>query len=166
MRPGIVWALFLLFSSALPAAGEHAACHHPNNYEGYNAQTLLSIAHSCEVPEVANLFYNRANFLLQLRKYIQFEQSLHNLSGGKSIAYIDSYRIHIGLAEALLSRSLNLDASQNIRDLNSIYERSGEIAELRFRGYDLLADRLERQQRPKLHSRVDRIPPPFPVCQR
>lgn len=152
MRPGIVWALFVLYSGALPAADEHIACRQPGSYESYSTETLLEIAHSCKAHEVANLFYNRANHLIQLKKYIQFERSLHNLDSGGGIAYIDTYRIHIALAEALLNKSLNLDAG-SIRRLNRIYEHSSEIAELRFRGYDLLADRLERQQGQKPYSR-------------
>ncbi len=134
----------LLFSGALSAADEHAACKQPGSYEGYSAQTLLAIAHSCKAPEVADLYYNRANHLVQMRKYIEFERSLHNLDAVGGIAYIDSYRILIGLAEALLNKSLNIDAG-SIKRLNRIYEHSSEIAELHFKGYDLLANRLERQ---------------------
>ncbi|MBT2969944.1 MAG: hypothetical protein B6D72_06700 [gamma proteobacterium symbiont of Ctena orbiculata] len=147
MYPRIIGALLLLFSSALQAAGEHFACQQPNAYEDYNVETLLSIAQSCQVIEVADLFFNRANHIRRVEKYIDFEQSLHNLRAGENIAYIDSYRIHIGLAEALFNKGLVPHARQTLSRLNRIYERSAEIAELRFRGYDLIADRLERRLR-------------------
>ncbi|MEW8300491.1 MAG: hypothetical protein AB2712_16760 [Candidatus Thiodiazotropha sp.] len=147
MQSRIIGALFILFSGTLQAAGEHVACQQPNAYEDYNVDTLLSIANSCQDVEVANLFFNRANHIRRVEKYIDFEQSLHRLRVGENIAYIDSYRIHIGLAEALFNKGLSLRATRTLSQLNRIYERSAEIAELRFRGYDLIADRLERRLR-------------------
>lgn len=149
MQHRIIGVLFILFFGALHAGDEHIACRQPNVYQDYSAEILFSIAQSCKVAEVADLFFNRANHIQRVEKYLQFEHSLHNLDVGGNIAYIDSYRIHIGLAEALFSKALTLDAIQTISRLNHIYERSGEIAELRFRGYDLIADRLERELRQK-----------------
>jgi hypothetical protein len=149
MHSRILSALFILYSSALLADEEHVACQHPNAYADYSASTLRLIAQSCKVSEVADLFYNRASHLRQLEKYVLFEQRLNNLGDRESIAYIDSYRIHIGLAEALLNKTLSPDATLTLSRLNQIYERSGEIAELRFRGYDLLANRLNKHHRDK-----------------
>jgi hypothetical protein len=137
-----------MFSGALAAVDEHVACQHPNTYENYGVETLLSIAQSCKVTEVADLFYNRANHIRQVEKYFQFEHSL-NKRDTESIAYIDSYRIHIGLAEALLGKALTAESTQTLSRLNRIYERSGEIAELRFRGYDLLAKGIQQRLRKK-----------------
>ncbi|MES9922998.1 MAG: hypothetical protein ABW152_02830 [Candidatus Thiodiazotropha endolucinida] len=85
-----------------------------------------------------------------MEKYHRFEKLLNKQGGSENIAYIDAYRIHIGLAEALLSRSLTPHAIGGaLRRLNNIYEHSGEIAEMRFRGYDLLANRLQQRLRDK-----------------
>jgi hypothetical protein len=143
MFPRTIGVLLLTFSCALHAADEHVACQQPNSYEDYGVETLLSIAQSCKVTEVADLFYNRANHIRQVEKYFLFEHRL-NKRDTDNIAYIHSYRIHIGLAEALLSKALTPDSTQTLSRLNHIYERSGEIAELRFRGYDLLANRLQQ----------------------
>ncbi|MES9976668.1 hypothetical protein [Candidatus Thiodiazotropha sp. LNASS1] len=151
MRQRIVGVVFLLFSGTPLSADEHVACTQPDAYEGYRVEVLLSIAKSCKVAAVADLFYNRAYHIRQVEKYHQFEKLLNKQGGSENIAYIDAYRIHIGLAEALLSRSLTPDAIGAIRRLNNIYERSGEIAEMRFRGYDLLANRLQQRLRDKSH---------------
>jgi hypothetical protein len=140
--------LLLTFSGAPLAADEHVACQQPNTYDGYGVETLISIAQSCKVTEVADLFYNRANHIRQLQKYFQFEHRL-NKRHAENVAYIDAYRIHVGLAEALLSKALMPGSTQTISRLNRIYERSGEIAELRFRGYDLIANRLQQRFRNK-----------------
>jgi hypothetical protein len=142
------WAggvLFLLFSGALFGATEHAACKQPKAYQDYGVEALLTIAQSCAVDEVAALFYNRANHIRQVKKYFQFELSLNKQGNRDRMAYIHAYRIHIGLAEALLSTALTPDATQILDRLNRIYEYSGEIAELRFRGYDLLANRQQER---------------------
>jgi hypothetical protein len=142
MRSWASGLLFLLFSGTLFGANEHAACQQPKAYQDYDVEALLSIAQSCEVGEVAALFYNRANHIRQVKRYLQFESLLNKRGSRDSTAYIHAYRIHIGLAEALLSKALTPDATRTLDRLNRIYEHSSEIAELRFRGYDLLANRL------------------------
>jgi hypothetical protein len=143
------WAagvLFLLFSGTLLGAEEHVACQQPRAYQDYGVEALFTIANSCKVDRVADLFYNRAYHLRQVEKYFQFESSLNSQGSRDSTAYIHAYRIHIGLAEALLSKKLTPDSIQALDRLNRIYERSGEIAELRFRGYDLLANKAASTQ--------------------
>ncbi|PVV13021.1 MAG: hypothetical protein B6D77_04875 [gamma proteobacterium symbiont of Ctena orbiculata] len=149
MHSRIIGALLILYSGTLLAVDEHVACQHPNAYADYDADTLHSIARSCKVSEVADLYYHRASHIRQLEKYLLFEHKLNNLGDSENIAYIDTYRIHIGLAEALLSKVLAPDAPLALNRLNRIYERSGEIAELRFRGYDLIANRLQQWLREK-----------------
>jgi hypothetical protein len=141
MRSWASGILFLFFAGTLFGADEHIACQQPKSYQDYGVETLLAIAQSCKVDEVADLFYNRANHIRQVKKYLQFESSLNKQGSRDSMAYIHAYRIHIGLAEALLSKA---EAIQTLDRLNRIYEQSSEIAELRFRGYDLLANRLQQ----------------------
>ncbi|MES9970235.1 MAG: hypothetical protein ABW092_09390 [Candidatus Thiodiazotropha sp.] len=149
MHTRIICVVLVLYSGKLLAADEHVACQQPNAYAGYSADALRAIARSCKVAEVADLFYHRASHIHQLEKYLLFEHTLNKLGDSGNIAYIDSYRIHIGMAEALLSKELAPDATQTLNRLNRIYERSGEIAELRFRGYDLIANRLQQWLREK-----------------
>ncbi|MEJ2455676.1 MAG: hypothetical protein P8103_16180 [Candidatus Thiodiazotropha sp.] len=110
----------------------------------YTPEALLSIAATCRVPEVAELFFNRAHHLRMLEKYERFERSLLHFGDRDHRAYIEAYRIHIGLAEAFATERLQRQDKQALRQLNRIYDESAEIAEMRFRGYDLIADRLER----------------------
>jgi hypothetical protein len=129
------------------SAKEHSACFDLALSEpGYTRIELVAIAHSCTSPMVADLYYNRAQYLRLLNKYSHFEQSLHHYNTRDHLAYIESYRIHIALAEAFSSQDLSTDKQfQTLARLNRIYELSSEIAELRFKGYDLLADRLEQK---------------------
>ncbi len=138
-----------MLSLALPVmAQEHAACRDVAlTTPHYSLQELRSIAYSCQVPEVSELYLNRAHHQRLLQKYDRFERSLRHYGNRDHRAYIESYRIHIGLAEAFASfRAQQLD-KEVLQRLNRIYEESGEIAEMRFRGYDLIADRLERKFR-------------------
>jgi hypothetical protein len=141
------WLLGLaILIGAWPAvAEEHSVCQAEIGLnEHYTAEALLSIAATCRVPEVAELFFNRAHHLRMLEKYERFERSLLHFGDRDHRAYIEAYRIHIGLAEAFASERLQRQDRVALRHLNRIYDESAEIAEMRFRGYDLIADRLER----------------------
>ncbi|MEW8351869.1 MAG: hypothetical protein AB2687_26490, partial [Candidatus Thiodiazotropha taylori] len=73
-----------------------------------------------------------------------FERGLLQYGEKDDDSYIESYRIHIAMIEAFSSHDLLTDKrNRTLETLNRIYEQSHEIAELRFRGYDLIADRLE-----------------------
>ena len=130
------------------AADQDPACRAPGLKDhAYTADRLMEIAHSCRLPEVAELYYNRAQYQRQLEKFTRFERALYHYSDRDNMAYIESYRIFIGMAEAFAEdRLASLDVAA-LRQLNRAYERSGEIAEMRFRGYDLIANRLERNLR-------------------
>jgi DNA polymerase III alpha subunit len=126
-------------------AQEHPACQNLALATAYESmEKLLSIANSCQVPEVSELYYNRAHHWRMLQKYERFERSLRHIGSRDNRAYIESYRIHIGLAEAFAGTRLQPQDVEVLRHLNRIYDESSEIAEMRFRGYDLIADRLER----------------------
>jgi hypothetical protein len=148
MRGWFVTFCLLWMASPLFAADQHPACLNPRGTDqSYAIDELFTIARSCKQREVADLFYNRAQHRQLLEKYRRFENSLIHYGDRDHLAYIESYRIYIGLAEAF---SLSLYAEDNklvIARLNRVYEQSGEIAEMRFKGYDLIADRLERKLR-------------------
>jgi hypothetical protein len=139
-------ALLMLAGFASSAMGQHAACQQLNIAQGkYSQEVLVEIAKSCIDPAVSELYFNRAYHLRMLEKYRFFERSLSHYRGDAGQAYIDAYRIHIGLAEAFIERQLSSNKIEAVRQLNEIYDQSSEIAEMRFRGYDLLANRMERE---------------------
>ena len=128
------------------SAQEHPACRDLAFASLYDStDELLYIANSCQAPAVSELYLNRAHHRRMLKKFEQFERSLMRLGDRDNRAYIESYRIHIGLAEAFAATRLSLLDEEVVKRLNRVYDESTEIAEMRFRGYDLIADRLERQ---------------------
>ncbi|MCU7852544.1 MAG: hypothetical protein KZQ80_10060 [Candidatus Thiodiazotropha sp. (ex Monitilora ramsayi)] len=140
-------ALFF-FGFSSPVVGQHIACFDlTSSTQNYTVDDLLFISSSCKVPEVSDLYYNRANHQRLLRKYIQFEHSLAHTGSRDYRSYIEAYRVYIGLAEAFIKQRLSPDEPAVLERLNRIYEESGEIAEMRFKGYDLIADQLERKFR-------------------
>ena len=141
------WLLgFYMFLLGSASAEEHPACLElPMNERSYTRDELVMIARSCTIPEVADLYFNRAQHQRLLSKYIRFENSLLHFGDRDNQAYVQAYRIYIALAEAFSIQGLTTDMRhQALARLNRIYEQSGEIAELRFKGYDLIADRLEQ----------------------
>ncbi|MET0066400.1 MAG: hypothetical protein ABW076_08655 [Candidatus Thiodiazotropha sp.] len=130
-------------------AEEHPACRSLVLTEQLeSSEQMRAIATSCQEPLVAELYLNRAHHLNLLHKYTAFESSLFRFGNRDDVSYIDAYRIYIGLAEAFFIPALGEDnPSLALSRLNQIYDQSEEIAELRFRGYGLLADQLEQRQR-------------------
>jgi hypothetical protein len=135
----------LFFYVGYAASEEHPACHYlPLTDPGYTSSELLTIAQSCEAPQVADLYFHRAQHIRLLKKYADFERGLLHFSERDDNSYLESYRIHIALVEVFSSQDLLTEKrDQTLYKLNRIYEQSQEIAELRFKGYDLIADRLE-----------------------
>jgi hypothetical protein len=146
MQLRILGALLMLAGYAASVMGQHAACQQLNISSGiYSQETLVEIAQSCREPAISELYFNRAYHLRMLEKYRFFERSLSHYRGEVGQAYIDAYRIHIGLAEAFIEKYLSSNRIEAVIQLNEIYDQSSEIAEMRFRGYDLLANRMEKE---------------------
>ncbi|MES9940709.1 MAG: hypothetical protein ABW104_14645 [Candidatus Thiodiazotropha sp. 6PLUC2] len=142
------WIIVLFFVFIAGAsAQEHPACHDLQLSEpAFTSKELLTIARSCSAPEVAELYFNRAQHIRLLNRYIIFEKSLINYGNRESEAYIESYKVHMALVEAFFSKDLlSGNGGVVLAELNRIYEQSSEIAELRFKGYDLIADRLQQK---------------------
>ncbi|MET0038070.1 MAG: hypothetical protein ABW097_19430 [Candidatus Thiodiazotropha lotti] len=140
------WVLGMFFFYAgYSLSEEHPACLVlPLTEPGYSTGELLTIANSCKSTQVAELYYHRAQHIKLLRKFKEFERGLLQYGEKDDDSYIESYRIHIAIIEAFSSHDLLTDKrDQTLVTLNRIYEQAHEIAELRFRGYDLIADRLE-----------------------
>lgn len=142
------WIVAILMGAvtSVVTAQEHPACKDLVFIDLYGStDELLLIANSCRAPAVSELYFNRAHHRQMLKEFEHFERSLMQLGERDNLAYIESYRIHIGLAEAFAAARLSLQDETVVRQLNRLYEESTEIAEMRFRGYDLIADRLERK---------------------
>ncbi len=140
------WVLAMLFFYAgYSVSDEHPACLDlPLTEPGYSTDELLTIANSCKSSQVADLYFHRAQHLKLLKKFQEFERRLLQYGEHDEDSYIESYRIHIAMIEAFSSPDLLSEKrDQTLLTLNRIYEQSQEIAELRFRGYGLVADRLE-----------------------
>jgi hypothetical protein len=140
--------LAMLFLGWPVVAQEPSACWDAAlSSQQHSSEALVTLARSCITPEVSELLLNRAQHRRLLRKYDRFERSLQHFGERDHRAYIESYRIHIGLAEAFAGMQMRQGDKAVLKRLNRLYDQAGEIAEMRFRGYDLIADRLEKKYR-------------------
>ena len=124
-------------------ASEDPACSTPDaTFLETGATKLRHIAASCTDPGVSRLFYNRAynKDLLAEGNILSGLETLNDQSG----YLITSYRLYIALVEELAPLYYP-DMKQRVAFLNKVYERRGEVMELRIRGYDKLADALEKK---------------------
>ena len=125
-------------------ATEHPACSNfSSSHIEKTSSELRSIAATCQNEHVAQLFYNRAYHKdLLLEGNALSGIILHN---SESYEYqLSAYRLFIALVEEIAPLYYpNVD--HRISFLNQVYERRSEVVELRLRGYDKLADRLEKK---------------------
>jgi hypothetical protein len=137
----LIASLGLAFSG-VAAAGQDPACEQlDHTFQSYTAEQLRAIAGTCHEKSVARLFYNRA-----------YHKDL--LSEGRALSgiitrnaepagyHVASYRLYIALVEEL-SLQWFPKAEDRVAFLNEVYERRGEVIELRLHGYDRLADALD-----------------------
>lgn len=124
-------------------ASENPACSSPDStYIDSSATTLRKIAVTCTDSEIARLFYNRAYHkdLLAEEKVLSGLDTVND----ESRYEITAYRLYIALLEELAPFYFP-ELGQRVSFLNQVYEKRGEVVELRIRGYDKLADALERK---------------------
>ena len=137
------FAIFILVFPGYLLADEHPACSKPGSaFIDNSADELRSIAASCKADNVARLFYNKAYHkdLLKEGKILSRLDTINDQSSYQ----ITAYRLYIALVEELAPLYYP-DLNQRIEFLNQVYERRGEVVELRIRGYDKLADALEKK---------------------
>ena len=103
---------------------------------------LRAIATGCPPGAKADLWYNRAYHAELLNRYRSAMQVEVYRTQDDARNY-HSYRMFIDLSEAMARYAMPTCGVDTVAWLNSIYDRAGEIAEMRLRGYDLQADRLE-----------------------
>jgi hypothetical protein len=130
----------LLLGGAPLQAEEHAACWDMDyRFEQHSPQELRQIAASCRSALVSTLYSQRAEHADLLQEHMTLSNMTVQSRGGKN-PDLESYRIYIGLIEAFAA-SLYPDPVERLNFLTQEYNREIEIAELRLRGYDHLADR-------------------------
>jgi hypothetical protein len=135
-------------------AGEHPACQDlAYDYHANSAAGLREIARTCHDPAIARLYYNRAYHLdLIHRAREQSDLISYSSRSGQYLAtpervrQMESYQLYMALIEAMAPRWFD-DPAERIAFLNEEYDRHGELAELRLKGYDHLADFKEREFR-------------------
>jgi hypothetical protein len=145
MGSKILGVIFLL-SMSVAGAEQHPACASPElEYFEIPAKALLAIAESCERPQIASLFRKRAYLRELMDEYDSFNSLL--TADRSNRAYFEAYRILIGLAEAFAVEALAKGDTATLTRLSRTYDHYIEIAELRLKGYDLIANRMERELR-------------------
>jgi hypothetical protein len=137
----------MVWTAAAAGQPPAAACSTQTLAAPHNSPQLLrQVAPTCDSAALTDLLYNRAYHAELLERY-RSVMRLEGYRGQDDARDYHAYRIFIGLSEALAqSPALQSRAEgQAAAWLNSVYDRATEIAELRLKGYDLIADRLERQ---------------------
>ena len=138
---------FLLIAMTVVSTGSQAGDCQGLDWtnSGVSSDQLRQLASRCEDLDASRLMYNRAYHLDLLGRY----RALLKLSPGSNqedLKDYHAYRMFIGLTEALTAYgSQTGNDGEPAAWLNSVYDRATEIAELRMKGYDLQADRLERE---------------------
>jgi hypothetical protein len=108
-----------------------------------SADGLRQIAAGCLAEDIAALYYNRAYFK-DLQASLASMAKLSGkgmMEGGLSP---DAFQTYFFLVE-LIARDRIPDPLERARHLNRGYDQALEVAEMRLKGYDLSANRLERR---------------------
>ncbi|UCB54895.1 MAG: hypothetical protein JSW45_13330 [Thiotrichales bacterium] len=137
----------LLMLPALPASGaalaqEHPACRNiAYHYEAHISDEPRSMANSCPSTSIANLHYIRV-YHPDLVTEATALAGLISYSDNSSNVHFEAYRLYIALHEQMAPIGYP-DSAARVALLNREYDRRVEIASLRLRGYDQVADHLE-----------------------
>jgi hypothetical protein len=130
--------------SGVAAASQDPACEQlDRTFQTYTAGQLRAIAGTCHKKSVARLFYNRAYHKDLLSEGLALS-GIITKNAEPDGYHVTSYRLYIALVEEL-SLQWFPKAKDRVAFLNKVYERRGEVIELRLHGYDRLADALDRK---------------------
>jgi len=128
--------------AAATAAGP--VCHDLGvDYLSVPVAKIRNLAQNCDNPALADLYYKRAYHLDLLARNSDSDSGLIVFGGQRSS--LAEYRLYMAMLEAMAPSRLP-DSEQRINFLRREYEHRVEIEELRLRGFDRLADRLERSR--------------------
>jgi len=135
--------LLAMTASSTVLAQEHPACSNPAYHlEAHTPADLRDIAASCQSKSIATLFYNRAYHADMVQEAATLA-GLIAYSDDRGKEQFDAYRLYMALLENM-TPIWYPDSEARVAFLNREYDRRGEIARLRLRGYDHVADHLER----------------------
>jgi len=141
MRP---WALLLLGLLSAEVSAVNAACRDLGvDYLVLPVSEIRALARSCEGTKLADLYYRRAYHMELLARNSPRVGSLIVYGGRRSS--LEDYRLYIALLEDMAPIWFP-DPDQRIEFLRGEYDHRGDIIELRLRGLDRLADRLEKER--------------------
>jgi hypothetical protein len=152
-RHALVFFTCYFLASGIAAAAEHPACRDADySYSNLSSTEMRVIAASCKSEAFARLYYNRA-YHADMVKEAKAQSDITVFSPDDATFHgtpervrdFEAYRMYIELIEAFAPVWYK-DPQERIAFLNKEYDRLGEIAELRLRGYGLIADYMEAQQ--------------------
>ena len=142
MRP-LGWVLFVGVLHANVAWADARCADIGLAYLELRPADVRELAQGCKDAALADLYFKRAYHLEFLQRSARHE-SMVILYGGQR-PWLPNYRLYVALIEAM-SPHWFADARARIDFLRGEYEHKGEVAELRLRGMDHMADRLERER--------------------
>lgn len=137
---------FATAASAAEAEARPASCS-ANQALHINlpGDTLRQLAAACGDGPVSRLFNNRAYTSDIEHDYQTYLQLIpYQRAGSRDQVDYYAYRMFLGLAEAFAPKAAETSAAR-VEWLNQAYEQANELAELRMKGYDRLADRRARE---------------------
>lgn len=130
-------------ASVTVLAQEHHACsNHDYHYEAHAPGELRTIAASCKSTPIANLYYNRAYHADLVSEATTLAGLIAYVDNSSSVDF-EAYRLYMALLEQM-APIWYPDPGARVAFLNREYDRRDEIARLRLRGYENVADHLER----------------------
>ncbi len=133
----------LVIASTL-AAGEHPACHNLDYpYQEVTSDRVRAIADSCTESTIADLYYRRAQHIDLMADH-EVMSRLGHVKEEQGDWTMSQERLFLTLVEVFTAQQ-NLPDRQRAEVLNIALDRTIEISELRLRGYDRQAQRLERR---------------------
>lgn len=140
--------LCLVLLAMLSLAPAHAADTTVCTSEGLeflslSARELAAVAGDCDDPALRSLFRRRARH----QQIVSSFRILSRLHMGPQARYgtdPDAVRMHMALVEALAPNWFP-ERAERVRFLNAQYEHRIRVADLRLKGHDLAAARLERE---------------------
>jgi hypothetical protein len=143
---GMIGSGILCLVSFVVSAGEDPACDRSLITEQPGTvKSWPNIPFDCAQSGLSRLHDNRAQ-LYQLMN--DFNDLNRAVSADKTAqAYYEAARIFIGLAESFAVKAMARGDLTALERLNRTYRQYIEITELRIKGYDLIANRLERELR-------------------
>lgn len=112
-----------------------------------NEQTptqLRQIAAQCPSSSIADLYYHRAQYaeLVRDNRVLQSLSIINTVSDSEKDA--ESYRMYIALVELMAEQMIPKQA-ERVAFLNQQYSQLNNLFELRMKGFDRIADRLEHE---------------------